>query len=89
MEKLYEKYMLIIGGCGSLIFYLQAMKIFHEKSAVGVSLLAFIVGLISSVSWMIYGIQIKNRVLIYSNILSTIGASIVIIGIIIYRTQIN
>jgi MtN3 and saliva related transmembrane protein len=85
MKKIYEKYMFLIGGSGSLIFYLQAIKIFREQSAAAVSLLAFIVGFISVVSWMIYGILIKNRVLFISNILATIGAFLVIVGILIYK----
>lgn len=86
MEKLYEKYMFLIGGSGSLIFYLQAIKIFHEESAAAVSLPAFIIGLISVASWMIYGILIKNRVLFISNVLATVGALIVIIGILFYKS---
>lgn len=85
MKQLYEKYMFIIGGCGSLIFYLQALKIFNEESTVAVSLPAFIVGLISVSSWMIYGILIKNRVVFISNVLATIGALLVVIGFIMYR----
>jgi MtN3 and saliva related transmembrane protein len=85
MIKFYEKYMLLIGGGGSLIFYLQAIKIFYEHNAAAISLSAFIVGLVSVVSWMVYGILIKNRILFISNVLATIGALFVVIGIIIYK----
>lgn len=84
MKKFYEKYMFVVGGSGSLIFYLQAYKIFHEQSAEAVSLPAFIIGFISVASWMVYGILIQNRVLLVSNILATIGAFLVIIGILLY-----
>lgn len=86
MKKFYEKYMFFIGGSGSLIFYLQAIKIFHEQSAAAVSLLAFVVGFISVASWMVYGILIKNRVLFISNVLATIGALLVVIEILIYKS---
>lgn len=81
MDKFYEKYMLFVGTGGSLVFYLQAFKIFYERSATDVSLAAFVAGLISVASWMIYGLMIKNRVLFISNVLATIGALIVVIGI--------
>lgn len=86
MKKIYEKYMLFIGGIGSLIFYLQAIKIFHEHNAAAVSLPAFIMGLISVASWAIYGVTIKNRILFISNVLATIGALLVVIGILFYKS---
>lgn len=85
MEKFYEKYMLVVGGFGSLIFYLQAIKIFYFKDATAVSLLAFLAGLISVVSWAIYGVIIKNRPLFISNVLATVGALFVVVGIILYH----
>ncbi len=86
MKKFYEKYMFVIGGSGSLIFYLQAIEIFNEQSAAAVSLLAFVIGFISVASWMVYGVLIKNRVLFFSNVLATIGALLVVIGILMYKT---
>lgn len=77
--------MIIIGSFGSLIFYLQAIKIFYEHSAASVSLFAFIVGFVSVASWTIYGFILKNRVLIFSNALGTIGALLTVIGILIYQ----
>lgn len=85
MKSFYDKYMLLVGGAGSLIFYLQAIKIFHEHSAAVVSFPAFLVGLISVASWMFYGILIKNRALFISNVLATIGALFVVIGILMYK----
>ena len=85
MAKFYEKYMLIVGAGGSLIFYLQALEIFNEKSAGSISFPAFMIGLISVFSWMIYGIRIKDRVLFISNLLATIGALLVIIAISLYK----
>lgn len=84
MEKLFEKYMLIVGAGGSLVFYLQAFKIFYDRSATDVSLSAFVVGLISVFSWMVYGLMIKNRVLFISNVLATIGAMLTVIGILLF-----
>jgi len=84
MKQLYEKYMFFMGFAGQLVFYLQAYKIFVIKDAEGVSLVAFCFGLLSVLSWLIYGITIQNRVLIYANIFATVGAAAVIIGIVVY-----
>lgn len=78
--------MLLIGVSGSLIFYLQAIKIFYMQTATAVSLPAFVLGLISVFSWMVYGILIKNKVLFISNLWATIGAALVVVVIFIYRT---
>jgi MtN3 and saliva related transmembrane protein len=83
-KKIYDRYMLFIGCAGSLVFYLQAYSIFIEKSAMDVSLLAFLLGLISVTSWLIYGFLLKNQVLVISNVVALIGASLTVIGILIY-----
>jgi MtN3 and saliva related transmembrane protein len=81
----YERYMLVIGVIGQLVFYAQGFKIFLTKSANDVSILGFLAGLISVASWLIYGILIKNRVLVIVNILAVVGALLVVIGILVHR----
>ena len=80
----YEKYMYVIGIVGQLVFYGQAYTIFYHKSAVDVSLLGFFMGFVSVSSWLIYGILLKNWVLIVANTVATIGAALVLIGIFLY-----
>lgn len=80
----YERYMLIVGVLGQLLFYVQGAKIFLTRSASDVSIIGFSLGLISVSSWLIYGMLIKNRVLIVANAFAVIGALFVIIGIFIY-----
>jgi len=82
--RLFEKYMYVVGSASSLVFFLQAYKIFIDKSAIDVSLAAFLVGLISVISWLIYGIMLKNKVLIVANTLAVVGASCAVIGIVMY-----
>ena len=84
---LYERYMLVIGIVGQLMFYTQGIKIFTTKSANDVSLLGFLFGLLTVSSWLIYGILIKNRTLIVSNVVAVAGALFVVIGILIYGSQ--
>jgi MtN3 and saliva related transmembrane protein len=80
----FEKYMLLMGVLGQLLFYAQGLKIFMDRSAKDVSLLGFSIGLFSTSSWLLYGILIKNRVLITANIAAVLGALFVIAGIFIY-----
>jgi MtN3 and saliva related transmembrane protein len=82
----YEKYMLTIGILGQLMFYTQGFKIFLRKSANDISLLGFTLGLICVASWLLYGILIKNKVLIISNVVATIGAIFVIIGVLMHSS---
>jgi len=82
--KYYEKYMLAMGILGHSLFYVQALKIFINCSAKDVSLLGFSLGLISVSSWLVYGIMIKNKVLIISNAVAVLGAFLVILGVLIH-----
>ncbi len=80
----YERYMLVVGVLGQLLFYSQGIKIFLTKSAGDVSILGFLFGLVSVSSWLIYGILLKNKVLVVSNVVAVIGALLVVIGVLIY-----
>ena len=85
MQNIYEKYMFFIGVAGQMVFYLQAFKIFSTKNAESVSLIAFLFGLVSVTSWLIYGVVLKNRVLVISNTFAVVGALSVITGILIFQ----
>lgn len=80
----YEKYMLVVGILGQLLFYTQGIKIFLTKSAHDVSIVGFSFGLVAVSSWLIYGVLIKNKVLIISNAFAVIGALLVVAGVLIH-----
>jgi len=82
--RVYEKYMYFIGLAGQLIFYIQAYEIFALKDAGNVSLAAFTFGFLSVSSWLIYGLFLKNRVLVVANTFAVIGAGLAITGILLY-----
>lgn len=82
--KFYEKYMFAMGILGQGIFYFQGFKIFQNQSAQDVSLSGFLFGLVSVISWMIYGLMIKNKVLVGVNVVAIFGALFVITGILIH-----
>jgi MtN3 and saliva related transmembrane protein len=81
----YEKYMLAVGVLGQILFYAQAFEIFRARAAVDVSLPGFIAGFVSTSSWLLYGLLIKNKVLVVANVIAAIGAALVVAGILIYR----
>lgn len=80
----YQKYMLFIGIFGQLMFFLQGVKIFQNQSAADVSIGGFSLGFITVFSWLIYGILVRDKVLIISNLFAVIGAGFVILGILIH-----
>jgi len=80
----FEKYMLAVALLGQMIFFAQGIKIFLTHSANDVSLTGFSFSLIACMSWVVYGVLIKNRVLIIANIFAIIGAIFVIIGSLLY-----
>lgn len=83
--KHYKKYMLIVGVAGQSVFYSQFVTILVHKSAQDVSLIGFSTGLIAVLSWLVYGLLIRDKVLILSNCVATLGASLTVGAIFYYR----
>lgn len=83
-RKFYEWYMNIIGPIGNLMFYFQSYEIFKTKSSGSVSFIGFSISVIAMVSWLIYGIMLKNKPLIIANLVGTLGAVLVVIAILVY-----
>lgn len=81
---IYSTYILIIGTIGQFAPYLQAYKTFTTERASDLSIPAYVIAFISLVSWLVYGILIKDKPLIISNIVGLIGTAIVIISMIMY-----
>lgn len=84
-RRWFERYMFVVGVGGNVFFYIQAWQIFDTKSAKDVSLVAFAVALWAVMSWFVYGLVLKNYVLIIANIVGTIGAALVVTGCLLYR----
>ena len=73
-----------IVNLGQSMHYIQAWKIFTTKSATDVSLYSYVICLILLIHWLVYGIVIKDRVIIFAETLGIIGVLLVIYGILIY-----
>lgn len=83
----YAKAMLAWVVLGKAFLVIQAVEIFTSKNAAGVSLAAYIVYIIGSVIWLIYGamvLQRKNLVIVVSAATAIVMGVIVLIGVIMY-----
>ena len=80
----FDKYMTFAGILGQYLFYAQAYKIFTTKSAKDLSLDGFLVIMISTLSWLVYGIIHKSTPIIAAQIVAIIGMIMVVIGILLY-----
>lgn len=77
----YTKFMILIGILGQSLYYLQAFKIYMKRSAQDVSLEGFLIAFFSLACWLIYGILIKDKVLIIVNIVAVFGAGLASVAI--------
>lgn len=80
----FQWYMYLVGIGGNLFFYIQAWEIFTRRSAGDVSLVAFSVALWAVTSWFVYGLFLRNPVLIIANIVGMLGAASVVTGKLMY-----
>lgn len=80
----FQWYMYLVGIGGNLFFYIQSWEIFTRRSAGDVSLVAFSVALWAVTSWFVYGLFLRNPVLIIANIVGMLGAASVVAGKLMY-----
>lgn len=83
-KYIFTIYMSWVVNLGQSMHYIQAWKIFTTKSAEDISLIAYIICLVLLIHWLIYGIIIKDKVIILAETLGVIGAILVIFGTVIY-----
>jgi len=81
--RFYEKYMLLVGIAGNSLFLFQAAKIYTMQSAHAVSLTGFLVSLSALLSWMLYGLLIKDKVLFVVNVFGATAAFICVLAILL------
>lgn len=68
-------------GLGSLP---QAFKIYQSKSAVDIAPLTYIIMVIGSSIWILYGLELKSLPLVIPNVLGVILGTIILIGWFLY-----
>jgi len=68
-------------------FFLQAIKIWKNKSAKDVSLLMFIVSIINFVLWTAYGYLIKSWIIFSPNVVGLVAAITVVFFIFRFKNS--
>jgi len=76
-----------MGVIMSLGYFPQAYKVYKNKSSKDISLLAFVIFSLGTLTWFIYGLTIKDIPIILGFILGVIGSWLVLILSIIYRKR--
>jgi len=71
---IFKIFVTIMGIVMSLGYYPQAYKIWKNKSAADISIPAFIIFSLGTLTWFIYGITISDIPIIVSFILGVIGS---------------
>lgn len=88
--ELFKIFVTIMGVVMSLGYFPQAYKIWKSKSATSVSISTFIIFSIGTLTWLIYGLLIKDPVVILGFGIGVIGSwSVLILSIKYKRTQTN
>ena len=75
---------MVAGILNQYLFYAQAYKIFTTKSARDLSLDGFLVAVVTTISWLIYGVIHKSIPIITAQTVALVGTIMVIIGILMY-----
>ena len=82
----YKLYMLyIISWFGNVFLYIQLAEIIQKKDSSSMSMIAFIILLITGISWFIYGFLIKDPAILVSGVVRLIGVTLLLIFIPKYK----
>ncbi len=77
----------IAGGLSSSLFIPQIIKILKEKSAVEISLVTCIIGVVSSALWLWYGIMQDHISMMVTNSIAVVATIILISCKFIYNGE--
>lgn len=85
--EIFRIFVTIIGVVMSLGYYPQAYKIWKSKSSTNISIPAFIIFFLGTLTWSIYGFLIQDVTIIVSFIIGVVGSSLVLTLALIYRNN--
>ncbi|MBP6942967.1 MAG: hypothetical protein KBB55_02905 [Candidatus Buchananbacteria bacterium] len=85
--QVFQAIVTIMGVVMSLGYYPQAYKIWKLKTAGQISVPAFIIFSLGTLTWFIYGIVLQDLPIIISFALGVVGAWLVLILSLWYRTK--
>ena len=86
-KKRYAQFMIIWAVVSQIWLLLQAIKIFKDKDASGVSLASYIVLIFSNIFWFVYGMFVigHDKVIIISSIIAFLLSIVIVVGIALYN----
>jgi uncharacterized protein with PQ loop repeat len=79
-KRILDKSMFVIGLIGPFMMIPQILKVHIEKNASSIAISSWILFLFVALSWTIYGLSHKEKVIIISNIAWVISYILIIIG---------
>ncbi len=85
LKRFFDSSIYIIGCLGPMFGSIQSYKIYSNKSASDISLIAFGFNSFANIWWIIYGILHKEKPIIMVNILWVIVNLSIVTGVLIYR----
>lgn len=77
----------IMGVVISAGYYFQAYSIIRKKSAEGVSLLSYLIFAFGTLTWLAYGISIRDLSIIIGFVSGVIGSWLVLALLLIYKKK--
>jgi len=83
-KRFMDRAIYIIGIIGPIMTIPQLMKIWVEKNASGVSAISWGAYLFTAIFWLIYGIQHKEKPIIFTYGIWIILEALIVVGTIMY-----
>ena len=77
--------MSVVAFIGPFAVTPQIFQIYQTKDVQGISLITWVVSVLTSVIWLAYGLHHKDKPIIFNSLLGTIFCSLIATGIYIYR----
>lgn len=84
---LFNIFVTIMGVVMSLGYFPQAYKIWKERSSKNISIPAFIIFSLGTLTWFIYGILLKDITIILGFTLGVIGSWSVLLMTLMYKNR--
>ena len=77
----------IMGVVLSLGYYFQAYSIIKKRSAEGVSLSSYVIFAFGTLTWLVYGIVLRDLSIITGFFFGVIGSWLVLALVLVYRNK--
>jgi len=82
---IFQTFVTIMGSVMSLGYFPQAYRIWKNKSSVDISLPTYFIFSIGTLTWLIYGILLKDPTIIFGFVIGVVGSWLVLGLSIFYR----